>query len=177
MLPAGVLAVRGAFASGQAVKILVRRGKVPLDADSSQTVVPTGTDTEPNTPMLQPAGSMTSSISTLDGALGLSVTSLSVEDDDVTPSVGTKLLPEDDQVVLTSKDPSEDWEVEEVGRGLANYNYAQISRVKGLKRSVQINLCGDSLTDRYVYSSHLVDILGYADSEYVVENITIRVPP
>jgi glutamate 5-kinase len=26
-------------------------------------------------------------------------------------------------------------------------------------------------------SSYLTQILGYADSEYVVENVTIRVPP
>ncbi|KIY48221.1 glutamate 5-kinase [Fistulina hepatica ATCC 64428] len=46
----------------------------------------------------------------------------------------------------------------EVGRGLANYNWEQVSRVKGLN------------------SSLLPDVLGYADSEYVVEHITIRVP-
>ncbi|KNZ79960.1 putative glutamate 5-kinase [Termitomyces sp. J132] len=50
-------------------------------------------------------------------------------------------------------------DVVEVGRGLANYNSAQILRVKGLN------------------SSHLPQVLGYADSEYVVENISIRVPP
>lgn len=133
LLPAGVLAVRGAFASGQAVRILVRRG---IHAKTSDDGHPTGgVATEPNTPMLQPIGSMTSSISTLDdGALGLSVMSLSTDDDDVTPSAGTKILPEDEQAPLTAKDHTEDWEVEEVGRGLANYNYAQIARVKGLKR-------------------------------------------
>jgi len=46
----------------------------------------------------------------------------------------------------------------EVGRGLANYNSAQIMAVKGLN------------------SSMLPQILGYADSEYVVENVTIRLP-
>ncbi|KAF9009569.1 glutamate 5-kinase [Cyathus striatus] len=50
-------------------------------------------------------------------------------------------------------------DVVEVGRGLTNYHSVQISRVKGLK------------------SSQLPQILGYADSEYVVENITIRVTP
>lgn len=28
-----------------------------------------------------------------------------------------------------------------------------------------------------LFSSQLAQVLGYADSEYVVENITIRVPP
>jgi len=52
-----------------------------------------------------------------------------------------------------------DWEIFEVGRGLANYNSAQIKRVKGAK------------------STNIPHVLGYADSEYVVENITIRIPP
>uniref|UniRef100_A0A8H7Y038 Aspartate/glutamate/uridylate kinase domain-containing protein n=1 Tax=Psilocybe cubensis TaxID=181762 RepID=A0A8H7Y038_PSICU len=47
-------------------------------------------------------------------------------------------------------------DVIEVGRGLANYNSAQIMAVKGLN------------------SALLPRVLGYADSEYVVENITIR---
>lgn len=166
LLPAGVLAVRGAFASGQAVKILVRRD-VKTD----------GVITEPNTPLLHPVGSMTSSISTLDeGALGLSVASLSMDDDDVTPSVSAKALPEDDVVLLGSTDPTDDWEVEEVGRGLANYNYAQMARVKGLKRCVRL-LRFIAASTNACCSSYIAEILGYADSEYVVENITIRVPP
>jgi len=51
------------------------------------------------------------------------------------------------------------WELVEVGRGLANYNSAQIEKVMGLN------------------SSHISQLLGYADSDYVVENITIRVSP
>jgi len=50
-------------------------------------------------------------------------------------------------------------DVVEVGRGLANYNSAQITKVKGLN------------------SSYIPQLLGYADSEYVVENITIRLAP
>lgn len=33
------------------------------------------------------------------------------------------------------------------------------------------------LTPSMFYSSSLSKILGYADSDYVVENITIRIPP
>lgn len=33
------------------------------------------------------------------------------------------------------------------------------------------------LTSRAHHSSQIAQVLGYADSEYVVENITIRVPP
>jgi glutamate 5-kinase len=63
----------------------------------------------------------------------------------------------------------------EVGRGLASYNSAQIARVKGLNRWVRSKpslTCSNGLC-----SSLLTQVLGYADSEYVVENITIRVPP
>ncbi|KAJ3488541.1 hypothetical protein NLI96_g2758 [Meripilus lineatus] len=170
LLPAGVVAVRGVFAAGQAVRILIRKG-VPEQggsgAGSSRESTPErGTEevpTQPNTPDLIAIGSLSSSISTLDGMLGGRLMSLGTlpeneaVDDDVTPSVTTKALPEDDHVLIGKEE--EGWEVEEVGRGLANYNSAQIERVKGLR------------------SSYIAQVLGYADSEYVVENITIRVPP
>ena len=77
------------------------------------------------------------------------------------------------------RDESEDWELEEVGRGLANYNSAQLARVKGLKRFVIIkcSYCHSRADFAWFRSSQIAQALGYADSEYVVENITIRVPP
>ncbi|KAL1757820.1 Aspartate/glutamate/uridylate kinase [Schizophyllum commune] len=59
---------------------------------------------------------------------------------------------------VPTKEYTED-DVVEVGRGLANYNWEQVLRVKGLN------------------SSQMPQVLVYVDSEYVVENITIRVPP
>ncbi|KAL1728050.1 Aspartate/glutamate/uridylate kinase [Schizophyllum commune] len=59
---------------------------------------------------------------------------------------------------VPTKEYTED-DVIEVGRGLANYNWEQVLRVKGLN------------------SSQMPQVLVYVDSEYVVENITIRVPP
>jgi len=163
-LPAGVIGVKGAFASGMAVKICVRRRKAEKaveENEGDQEMV----RTEPNTPALNAIGSISSSISTLDGMLGgrlVSLTGDGEEDgqDEITPSASLRALPEDDQVLLlASSKTHEEWEIEEVGRGLANYNSAQIERVKGMK------------------SSYIAQVLGYADSEYVVENITIRVPP
>jgi len=55
--------------------------------------------------------------------------------------------------------PEDEWIDVEVGRGLANYNSADITKVMGMK------------------STNMVKVLGYADSEYVVENITIRLAP
>ncbi|KAE9395977.1 glutamate 5-kinase [Gymnopus androsaceus JB14] len=117
LLAAGVVGVMGAFASGQAVRVVIRR------------VEPDVMDT-PNTASTQSSRAPSPSRRQL-----------------------TKLT------TTGSLSPSADEDVIEVGRGLAMYNYAQILRVRGLN------------------SSHLAQVLGYADSEYVVENITIRVPP
>jgi len=167
LLAAGVVGVLGAFASGQAVRIVIRRNAlsfpvVPLPSNyppsTEQESSPTDcVMTEPSTPALLPTGSLSSSISTLDGMLGDALVTLSLSSE-VTPSASFKALPED-LVFVAKDDESANWELEEVGRGLANYNSEQIKRVKGMK------------------SSYIAEALGYADSEYVVENITIRVPP
>lgn len=150
LLPAGVLGVKGAFASGQAVKILVRKGSYGSsaierkDSDEWEAHVVIGGVTQPNTPDLSASGSLSSSISTLDGMLGESLVSLGTipEDSDITPSVTMKALPEENHVVVPKSDvQTEEWELEEVGRGLANYNSAQIERVKGLKRYDCYLLC------------------------------------
>ncbi|KAH9890525.1 glutamate 5-kinase [Cubamyces lactineus] len=171
LLAAGVLGVRGAFASGQAVRILIRKHRPGESTEagtgsdntegvaegggptSARTTYPDGsTMTAPNTPEINPSASLSSSISTLEP--------LPTVDEEMTPSTTLRTLPEDDTVVIERDvDSTAEWELEEVGRGLANYNSAQIERVKGLR------------------SSYIPQLLGYADSEYVVENITIRVPP
>ncbi|KZT74026.1 glutamate 5-kinase [Daedalea quercina L-15889] len=162
LLPAGVLGVRGAFASGQAVRIVVRKRLAGVVHEPHPSAPELGTST-PNTPLLQATASVSSSISTLDPGLELSDLAdhaLPTVDEEATPSVTQRVLPEEDHVLVEKPiDESDEWEVEEVGRGLANYNSVQIDKVKGLK------------------SSYIPQLLGYADSEYVVENITIRVPP
>ncbi|KAK0474844.1 glutamate 5-kinase [Armillaria novae-zelandiae] len=151
LLAAGVLGVIGAFASGQAVRIVVLKSQSPaaIQDDSDQSSLASSfTSTRPSTPALLAASSMSSSIASLEP---LSRSSSSA-------ALSTK--PEDE--VLRNMKPQpvyDDADVVEVGRGLANYNSAQISKIKGLN------------------SSYMPQLLGYADSEYVVENITIRVPP
>jgi glutamate 5-kinase len=139
LLAAGVLGVRGAFASGQAVRILVRRarelGKVErvVEATQAREAYLSGAETEPGTPALSASESMSSSISTIDGMLDTS--SVTFTHDEMTPSMSQRVLLEEEYILLDKdKDDSEKWEVDEVGRGLANYNSAQIARVKGLKR-------------------------------------------
>jgi len=135
LLPAGVLGVIGAFASGQAVRIVIRRqpgGPPSEDTDAAREAYTSGESTQPSTPNLFATASMTSSIASLE------------------PLSKENIIP---------MEKENEMDVVEVGRGLANYNSAQITKVKGLN------------------SSYIPQLLGYADSEYVVENITIRLAP
>lgn len=182
------------------INLPVRNDQRPEKSDSDDAdMVSVATTSEPNTPILLATASMTSSISTLDGGLdyhaegGLREASLSLtlsvidESEDMTPSASFKALPEDEPVSAEpeaiEEDSSAEWVLEEVGRGLANYNSAQIEKVKGLKRYERL-LIDPLFTDRFANShlfmgesSYIAQLLGYADSEYVVENITIRIPP
>ncbi|KAJ6631505.1 glutamate 5-kinase [Mycena sp. CBHHK59/15] len=145
LLAAGVHGVIGAFASGQAVRIVIRRRPEGAGPDESAARMPhtPAFETRPVTPTLVAAGSMSSSITSLE-PLSRSMSSASLAESLAKTSPTDEICETD---------------VAEVGRGLANYNSAQILKVKGLN------------------SSYMAQMLGYADSEYVVENITIRVPP
>lgn len=149
LLPAGVLGVRGSFAAGQAVRIVVRRrkaGALPVEETDNTTKLAHATMaayqyadgspimTQPSTPTLVPAASMTSSISTLEH-FPHSVSSLTTASTiNLQPQApGT---PEEDLYAHHDNEKEEDegWELVEVGRGLTNYNSAQIRRVRGMKR-------------------------------------------
>ncbi|KAF8528152.1 glutamate 5-kinase [Hysterangium stoloniferum] len=166
LLPAGVVDVRGGFASGQAVRIAVKRPKhgTAVETTSVHEDLRIYTDdspiTQPNTPTLLPAVSMSSSIASLEP---LSRT-MSFNDNDMTPTNSSTALADlvkQEKILapIDAEHEEEGWEIVEVGRGLANYNWVEIKKVKGLQ------------------SSYITQLLGYADSEYVVENITIRIPP
>lgn len=139
LLAAGVLGIRGAFASGQAVRIVVRRLPASIASNEHERECETAKArdlyikamaTEPSTPNMTAIAAQSTSISAIDGLLD---TSLAVEQS--TPSAHARALPDDDHVLLAAEtNETDDWELEEVGRGLANYNSAQIARVKGLKR-------------------------------------------
>jgi glutamate 5-kinase len=128
LLAAGVLGVRGAFASGQAVRILVRKkaaGGISEDIEAAREEYVRGlAPTQPGTPVTTDIVGASSTCQDLgsDGTEGVS------------PPLP---LPVED-AVLVEKDvvDSGRWEVEEVGRGLANYNSAQVDQVKGLNRCV-----------------------------------------
>ncbi|KAK0458619.1 glutamate 5-kinase [Desarmillaria tabescens] len=152
LLAAGVLGVIGAFASGQAVRIVILKSPSPAtvqDGSEPSSSASPFASTQPSTPTILAASSMTSSIASLEPlSRSSSSTALAIKlGDEVPRNIKPQPLYDDDADVI------------EVGRGLANYNSAQISKIKGLN------------------SSYISQLLGYADSEYVVENITIRVPP
>jgi len=169
LLPAGVVGIIGTFASGQAVRIVIRRrsgmtqepeqmSAISMSTTIMRTYTSDSPFTEPSTPALQPSASLTSSISTIETLpRAMSIDSNPVSN--LSPLVTTW----EDEPRADDRDDfptsGADWEIFEVGRGLANYNSAQIKRVKGAK------------------STNIPHVLGYADSEYVVENITIRIPP
>lgn len=148
LLPAGVIGVQGKFASGQAVRVLVRRRKgavfgglhdahanidrhdnVPSSASllllESTTAFGNGSPsvlTQPGTPRLLPVASMTSSISTLE----------------TLPSVETSPVETRRGIAHGDISVDDDWEFVEVGRGLATYNSVQIDEIKGLKRYAKV---------------------------------------
>lgn len=129
LLAAGVLGVRGAFASGQAVRILVRKktaGAISEDFDAAREEYVRGlAPSQPGTPVETDMVGDASLVCQDQGSEGA---------EGVPPALP---LPVED-TVLVEKDIVDDgrWEVEEVGRGLANYNSAQVDKVKGLNRCV-----------------------------------------
>lgn len=133
LLPAGVVSVEGTFASGQAVRIMVRKGD-----KSREAAYVHGADTP-----LSPMGAMTPSSITevVQEASALSLTTSASADVDATPVMTSKDLAD---VVTVDSAPDE---LVEVGRGLANYNSAQISRVKGMKRCAISRLKERRFTD------------------------------
>ena len=126
LLAAGVIGVRGAFASGQAVRILVRiqtPGTNSEDIEIAREEYVRGlAPTQPGTPL----------------ATETADTSTTGQDLESDGTEGTPpVLPvTDGSSVLEEKGDMDvgQWEVEEVGRGLANYNSAQVEKIKGLNR-------------------------------------------
>jgi glutamate 5-kinase len=130
LLAAGILGVRGAFASGQAVRILVHKKAAGVDSEDieaareeyvrglalSEPVTPFGAET-----VVDPSSTRQELVS--DGTEGV------LPELPLTEEGGNLSMEE-------STLDDEQWETEEVGRGLANYNSAQVDKVKGLNRCV-----------------------------------------
>ena len=149
LLPAGVIKVYGTFAIGQAVTISVLKSSPGLAGDKTS----------------------------LNSISPLSLTALKIGEDNVSTPPTPQLAPLHVSSSVSSLDAAnslvgvtnnnnnnnnhnedilKEGNLLELGRGLANYNSTDIDRVKGLK------------------SSKISEILGFADSEHVVEQIVIK---
>lgn len=163
LLAAGVLGVKGTFASGQAVRIVVRKRRAeasPIEEPDVTTAMANATlasyaqgspfVTQPSTPTLLPAASMTSSIMSLEQFPRSVSTDSSSSVETAHPNAW-----EDEHHDKEDQDLDDGWDLVEVGRGLANYNSAQIKRVKGMKRSVLAPFLNSSrhITDFGFYSA------------------------
>jgi glutamate 5-kinase len=113
LFPLGVLGVRGVFAAGQAVRIIVRRKP---SEDSEGVVASAGHEQQQSESSFLFPGTPSYS---------RSLTPLSDYTPD-SPAERADIGPDDEDFM-------------EVGRGLANYNSLQIARVKGLHRYVLVN--------------------------------------
>jgi len=136
LLAAGVIGVIGVFASEQAVRIVIPRRRHGNLEDELDAYLKAMGLTSPTT------------LDTATMLRELGAPSMSYE--------------EGEELIMVDQEKSKvflEADVIEVGRGLTNYNSAQIMAVKGLN------------------SSLLPQVLGYADSEFVVENITVNIPP
>jgi len=129
LLAAGVIGVLGAFASGQAVRIVIRhRSEDAISADMHTALVSYANGletTRPGTPNLAAIASLSSSVASLE-PLPRSIYPAEAEDPKQT-------MPEENSL-LVGEEGDSDMDIVEIGRGLANYNSAQIDRVKGLNR-------------------------------------------
>lgn len=162
LLPAGVLAVKGAFAGGQAVRILVKRRIGGLaDAGVDVATVTTkrdkaalvevgstrGVDSAgPDSPLLL-ATVPTGIAEAIDETVALSE-DISPQQEEFQNTQETDAQNDQEpDVHRTAEGKGNDddgWEVVEVGRGLANYNSAEITKVMGHKRLV-LDLAGWSM--------------------------------
>jgi glutamate 5-kinase len=111
LLAAGVSGVIGAFASGQAVRIVVKKHKEDLEeVEAAREAYAQKSGTRPSTPGTPKEALLSRNHSSF------SLAGVGIEDD----------------VILVEKET--ECNVLEVGRGLSNYNSEQILKVKGLNR-------------------------------------------
>lgn len=123
-------------------------------------------NTEPDTPQLQPSMSLSSSIASLD-PLSRSVPP-SPAITALAERLGTTSLTSIGRGVAEGE--SDEWEEVEVAKGLAQYNSVEIDRMKGRKRwaIIDVFLC----ICWWAFSSEIEKLIGYVESEHVVDSIT-----
>lgn len=124
---------------------------------------------QPGTPLIYPTLSLSSSVASLDPLSRtaptspairavtdrLAVTSITGELQSNDADVGAAVASAAAAVAHAHVAAEDEWEEVEVGKGLAQYNSLEIDRIKGMK------------------SRHIEQVLGYSESEHVVESIAL----
>lgn len=130
----------------------------PLAASTSAVDrSPESAASQPDTPSIQPALSLSSSVASLDplSRTGPSSPAMKAISERLAHvSFGTIGAAAADETAQTPA-PVDEWEEIEVGKGLAQYNSVEIDRIKGMK------------------SSHIEQVLGYSESEHAVDSIAL----
>ncbi|WRT63919.1 glutamate 5-kinase [Kwoniella shivajii] len=142
---------RSTSTSNQMISPIIKQLSSGSGLSNSTSIAGIGIGPQPDTPQLQPILSLSSSVASLD-PLSKSIP----------PSPAIRGINEHSQLNTTStlnnnKEDDKvdsDWEEIEIGKGLAQYNSVEIDRIKGMK------------------SSNIETILGYSESEHVVDSIT-----
>ncbi|SNX81526.1 probable PRO1 - glutamate 5-kinase [Melanopsichium pennsylvanicum] len=157
LLPAGVVGVEGNWERMQAIRLVVRR-KIGKN-------VPHTTGLEQGAPLSGSARSLGQYLLRGDSDTGTKTPPVidSLRKDAAlisSPSSGvnTKGASVQAETVDGDDDQGEDWEWQliEVGRALANYTSIESERIKGLK------------------SSQITSVLGYADSDYLTDQVALH---
>lgn len=193
LLPVGVIGVEGTWEHMQAVRLVLRRRVSSLsqahngDASGSSTPAPPSLSKRLNS-YLRDDPMLTRSSSTSSHSAG-ATPPISVQGMTPPPSAhgahSSKPLGErahllddtaqdSDQAPLGKEDSAE-WELVEIGRGLANYNSIECERIKGLNRYVsrpRTNPLSDA-----ILSSQISQVLGYVDSDYIVDELALHALP
>ncbi|PWN48436.1 putative PRO1-glutamate 5-kinase [Violaceomyces palustris] len=161
LLPAGVVGVEGTWERMQAVRLVVRRKKTSGSASTTNAAAGASAPTIPASSAL--------SSKQLDHYLR----STDVSEGARTPPVidclrkvdrsGSPRASEINHPYAVVKDANatlegigSEWELIEVGRGLANYNSIESERIKGIK------------------SSQITTVLGYTESDYMTDQVALH---
>lgn len=142
LLAAGVVGVEGTWERMQAVRLVVRKKLFTTEQDETTQLVATTTNDRIDLVKKR----LHSYLRTEDHQhQSKSLPSSAIQ----TPQ--SEEIPDSDPIITT------DWELIEIGRGLANYNSIECERIKG------------------VNSSQIVEVLGYTESDYVIDELALHV--
>ncbi len=163
LLPAGVVGVEGNWERMQAIRLVVRRRISKSTPHSSG--LEQGAPLTNSAPIARSLGQYLLRTDSEAGA-GTKTPPIidSLRKDAPTPSsplageASAKIVPADAAAGGDGVDGDEEWEWQlvEVGRALANYTSIESERIKGLK------------------SSQITSVLGYADSDYVTDQVALH---